>query len=325
MAGLRKWKFILLLTAPAKIQIKFYLYKKWALKQSIKKNSINDILEALGDTPQAEGLHIYISKEDITQSPFPYPFRSDSYTLMIILSGSSKIQFNLLDYTIQSHDIVLISPHTVTHIKEIVSSMSLIAISFTMNFALSHSLNRTDVNAFEFFASKTALSLKLKEAEIENLVKLSLLLHEKNTTVSPFYGKELLTHSFNLLMYQVAEIYSERYAETVTKMTRKEELTSKFLKLLEENFKKERKVQFYSDTLNLTAAHLSKILKEVSGKTTGELIDAAIITEACILLSNPALTISQISDELNFSDQSFFGKFFKKQIRLSPSEYRRKT
>ncbi|SCY75683.1 AraC-type DNA-binding protein [Flavobacterium anhuiense] len=295
------------------------------MKQSIKRNSINDILEALGDTPQAEGLHIYISKEDITESPFPYPFRSDSYTIMIILSGRSKIQFNLLDYTIEAHDIVLISPHTVTHVKEIEKSMSLIAISFTMNFAINHTLNRTDITAFEFFASKTALSLRLKKTEIESLIKLTDLLYEKNTIVSPFYGKELLIHSFNLLMFQVAEIYSEKYASNVTKMNRKEELASKFIKLLEENFKKERKVQFYSDTLNLTAAHLSKILKEVSGKTAGELIDAAIITEACILLSNPVLSISQISDELNFSDQSFFGKFFKKHLQLSPSEYRRKT
>ncbi|MFG4003303.1 AraC family transcriptional regulator [Flavobacterium aquidurense] len=295
------------------------------MKENIKKNSINDILEALGDIPQAEGLHIYINKENIIENPFPYPFRSDSYTIMIILSGSSKIQFNLIDYTLQANDIILTSPHTVTHIKEIESSVSLIGINFTMNFALSHSLNRTDVSAFEFFASKTALSLKLKESEVSILSKLTELLHEKNTTKSTFYSKEILAHSFNLLMYQVAAIYSERYATTITKMTRKEELTSKFIKLLEENFKKERKVQFYSDLLNLTAAHLSKILKEVSGKTTGELIDAVVITEACILLANPALSISQISDELNFSDQSFFGKFFKKHIGLSPSEYRRKT
>lgn len=295
------------------------------MKENIKKNSITDILEALGDDPQAEGLHIYISKENITENPFPYPFRSDSYTIMLILSGSSKIQFNLMDYKLQANDIVLISPHTVTHIREIESSMSIIGITFTLNFALIHSLNRNDVNAFEFFASKTALSLNLNDEEVTGLVKLTHLLHEKNTTVSPFYGKELLAHSFNLLMYQVAALYRERYDEIITKMTRKEELTSKFIKLLEENFKKERKVQFYSDTLNMTSGHLSKILKEITGRTTGELIDAAIITEACILLANPTLSISQISDELNFSDQSFFGKFFKKHILLSPSEYRKKA
>ena len=133
------------------------------MKENIKRNSITDILEALGDDPQAEGLHIYISKEDITENPFPYPFRSDSYTIMIILSGSAKIQFNLMDYKLQADDIVLISPHTVTHVIEIESRMSLIGITFTLNFALSHSINRNEVNAFEFFASKTVLNLKLKK------------------------------------------------------------------------------------------------------------------------------------------------------------------
>lgn len=295
------------------------------MKEKIKKNSITDILEALGDKPQGEGLHIYISKEDITENPFPYPFRSDSYTIMIILSGSAKIQFNLMDYSLKADDIVLISPHTVTHVREIQSSISLIGITFTLNFALAHSVNRIEVDAFEFFASRNALHLNLEKEEIGRLVKLTELLHEKNAAPSRFYGKEHLLHSFNLLMYEVAGLYRQRYDGIITKMTRKEELTSKFIRLLEENFKKERKVHFYSDTLHMTAGHLSKILKEVSGRTTGELIDAAVITEACILLANPTLSISQISDELNFSDQSFFGKFFKKHIRLSPSEYRKKT
>jgi len=306
-------------------EINFYLYEKLSLKEIIKRNSITDILEALGDTPQAEELHIYLSREGISENPFPYPFRSDSYTILIVLSGSAKVRFNLMDYKLQADDIVLISPQTVTHVVEIETSVSIIGITFTLNFALSHSPNKTEANAFEFFASRAALSLKLKEEEVADLVKLANLLHEKNTRASPFYGRELLMHSFNLLMYQVASIYRERYDEIITKMTRKEELASKFMQLLQGNFKEHRKVQFYADALHMSSGHLSKILKEVSSRTTGELIDAAVITEACILLGNPTLSVSQISDELHFSDQSFFGKFFKKHIRLSPSEYRKKT
>jgi len=47
--------------------------------------------------------------------------------------------------------------------------------------------------------------------------------------------------------------------------------------------------------------------------------------EAKLLLETPRLTISQIAENLNFSDQSFFGKFFKKQVGLSPSSYRTKN
>jgi AraC-like DNA-binding protein len=47
------------------------------------------------------------------------------------------------------------------------------------------------------------------------------------------------------------------------------------------------------------------------------------MTEAKILLRNPSLSIQQIADQLNFSDQSSFGKFFKKHHRMSPLEYRK--
>ncbi|WP_031453348.1 hypothetical protein [Flavobacterium chungangense] len=60
------------------------------MKEIIKKNSITDILEALGEKPQADELYICISNENISENPFPYPFDTDSYNIMIILSGSAK-------------------------------------------------------------------------------------------------------------------------------------------------------------------------------------------------------------------------------------------
>jgi AraC-like DNA-binding protein len=293
-------------------------------KINIKRHSINDTLKALGDIPQSEGLHIYLNKDEIFESPFPYPFRSESYTILLIVSGGMTMQFNLLKYNLQTADMVVISPQTITHILEIENSVTIIGVSFTLNFALNNSINKNEMDAFDFFASKTVPYFKLKNEEVSSILNLTELLHKKNTQINPFFGKELLKHSFNLFMYEIASIYRKNFSEIKTKMTRKEELTSKFYKLLEENFIKERKVQFYSDALFMTAGHLSKTLKEVSGKTTGELIDAVVITEACILLSNPSLSIAQIAEELNFSDQSFFGKFFKKHMQLSPSEYRKK-
>ena len=97
------------------------------------------------------------------------------------------------------------------------------------------------------------------------------------------------------------------------------------LLILNENFKTERSVQFYADTLYMTSGHLSKVLKQVSGKTAGQLIDDAVIMEAKILLAAPELTVAQVANELQFSDQSFFGKYFKKHTGLPPSKFRRQA
>ena len=134
---------------------------------------------------------------------------------------------------------------------------------------------------------------------------------------------EIMMHSFGLLLYHYGAIFKREYPNLEANLSRQQELTLRFLTILNDNFKNERTVTFYADTMCLTSGHLSKVLKEVSGKTAGQLIDDTVIMEAKLLLSNPLLSISQIADELKFCDQSFFGKYFKKNTGLSPSKFRK--
>ena len=64
-------------------------------------------------------------------------------------------------------------------------------------------------------------------------------------------------------------------------------------------------------------------MKSFSGKTVNQWISEALIRESEILLRNPDLTIQQVADMLNFSDQSSFGKFFKKHRDISPLAFKR--
>jgi AraC-like DNA-binding protein len=74
-----------------------------------------------------------------------------------------------------------------------------------------------------------------------------------------------------------------------------------------------------------TASNLSRIMKAFSGKTAVKWINDVLVTEAKILLRKPGATVQQIADELNFGDQSSFGKFFKKHTGLTPREYRKQA
>ena len=88
--------------------------------------------------------------------------------------------------------------------------------------------------------------------------------------------------------------------------------------------KQERSVNYYAKELFLTPKHLSSVVKEVSGKTAGEWIDNFVLFEAKSLLRSSQKNIQEIADELNFANQSFFGKYFKHYTGMSPKEYRRK-
>jgi len=293
---------------------------------SIKKHTISDIIKILGDSPQNDGLHIHISKNKFQDIPLSYPFRSDNYAFIMVVSGSFKIQLNLMSYTIESNEMIAIKPQTVSHTLEMSSDLEIITISFTVDFILRNSINQMELNAFDFFTSSQGISkLKLAKNEMDTAVGLSRLLEKNNSIDSPnaFFREEIIHYSFGLLMYHFAAIYRKIYPNLEADLTRQEELTLRFLTILNENLKKERSVLFYADVLCVTSGHLTKVLKKVSGKTAHQLIDDAVIMESKILLGNPALSIAEVTQELKFSDQSFFGKYFKKHTGFSPTEFRK--
>jgi len=290
----------------------------------IKRLTVNDFLEILGEEPQTKGLFVYISegKEEI---PFTFPFKSPDYSLMFILKGKVQLQINLIKHTLNKSETISLSPKDVIQILDMSPDLQFVNISFSTDFILESFLSKTGVEAFDYFTVNNSPKLKLTQQEGETLLMLSKLLRDFNKLQNAIFKKEIVRNTFGTIMYSFAELFKRHYPNMKVELTRQEELAVRFWNILEENSTSERTVQFYADSLSVTTGHLSKTLKKVTGKTTSQLIDDAVIMEARLLLNNPQLSIAQIAEELNFSDQSFFGKYFKKHIGLSPSEYRKEN
>ena len=101
-------------------------------------------------------------------------------------------------------------------------------------------------------------------------------------------------------------------------------LMQQFIREVQIYYKQERKVLFYAKRLHLSSGYLSTIVKKVSGKTATEWIDNYVILEAKAMLKSRKMNIQQVSNELNFPSQSFFGKYFKRHTGMSPKEYKEK-
>jgi len=104
--------------------------------------------------------------------------------------------------------------------------------------------------------------------------------------------------------------------------SKQEVLVENFINHVHKNYNQQRGVEFYTDKLALTPKYLSKVIKDNTGMTAPEWIDNYVTLEAKALLKSTNMTIQQIGDELNFPSQSFFGKYFKRQVGVSPKEYR---
>ena len=109
-----------------------------------------------------------------------------------------------------------------------------------------------------------------------------------------------------------------------------ERISSLFVELLERQFPIEstqqrlslRTAKDYADRLAVHVNHLNKVLKEITGSTTTDIISKRIIQEAKILLKQTNWNISEISYALGFEDLANFSNFFKKQTTLTPVAFR---
>ena len=99
-------------------------------------------------------------------------------------------------------------------------------------------------------------------------------------------------------------------------------LYERFRHLIEDHCMKEREVQFYANQLNITAKYLNAISKQNSGITASEWIQRFAKERIVLLLQNENLNIAEISDEMGFSSRSFFTRYVKKVLGVTPSEYR---
>ena len=98
---------------------------------------------------------------------------------------------------------------------------------------------------------------------------------------------------------------------------------ARFVLAVGQHYRTHREVRFYSDALCISPKYLSTIVKSVSGRTPGEWIESYVTMEAKMLLSTTDLSIQEISSQLNFPNQSFFGKYFRHQTGLAPSAFRK--
>jgi AraC-like DNA-binding protein len=106
------------------------------------------------------------------------------------------------------------------------------------------------------------------------------------------------------------------------KIPLKNNVIERFIELVEEHYREERLIGFYADKLCITPKYLSKLVKENTGRSAGEWIENHVILEARALLQSSDMTIQQIAASLNFPNQSFFGKYFKRATGISPKQYR---
>jgi len=162
---------------------------------------------------------------------------------------------------------------------------------------------------------------------------LSFQIEKENAVIADELTSEMDELKLKLIHYQtlsigkvfayiVLEMLLDTIGTTTSRVTRKDEIVRLFLQLMQENYPTHRDVAFYAEKLFLTTRYLSVLVKEKSGKSPQKWIAERVINHAKQRLAYTNTSIKEIAQELNFGNQSFFGKYFKQHTGISPKEFR---
>lgn len=262
--------------------------------------------------------------DEMAEIPIPRePRRMQCLLLAMCLQGTAHYFVDSVEHTVEAGDLIIVNRGRVTYnctfspdchgigilidydfFKEIIKSVHELSSLFL--FARNHPVFRLPKTRADFIR-ETFFRIKAKIDEPENHFRL-----------------EMVQSLFLTMVYELSNVIYSVQSQNDELHTRAEEIFTKFILLVERNFRSERRVGWYSQQLCISAKYLSETVKAVSKRTPNDWIDSYVTMELQMLLRNTQKSIKEITQELHFSNQSFLGKYFKEHTGMSPSEYRKR-
>ena len=237
----------------------------------------------------------------------------------VCMEGNITATINLIDYKITKNDLVTLLPGSIIQFKERTEKVKLSFIGFS-----SECLERINlITKFSRSLSKihempcVSISSDIASYFNDYFALISRITYNEEIHLT-YELIEAIMHSVTIGVDSVYRSISEIVAPT----TRKEEICRELVQLITENYTQERKAQFYADKLGISLQHLSTTVKQVTGKNVLNIISDVVIMDAKAKLKSSTMTIQEVAYSLNFPNASFFGKYFKRHVGMTPLDFR---
>ena len=273
-----------------------------------------------GEIVLSDNMEIPFSEplEQLPQNDFPV--QAGMSMVLFCLQGELHVRISLKEYTLRPDMFCVIITGMIFEVLSISNDFRGFMIATRTNF-MPVTEKTTQVMSF-YKCLQSRHCFVLEEKEVMAFVG---VYHSIKATLQELdhpYRIPMLQSYVQILYYRMLPIVlKEEESRSKYSHTRQGEIFQRFIGEVEKHYRKERSVKFYADLLCISPKYLSTVIYKISQQLAGEWIDAYVILEAKTLLKSGRLTIQQISEQLNFSNQSFFGKFFKRCAGMSPKEY----
>ena len=292
-----------------------------SLRELVKKSPVFKV-----DGPNCDFAFAELSYDN-QSNLFQHPCRFDGFLTVICLEGGLSIQLNLQSYSLERQMVFFCGPGSIIQFRipegqAGPTHLYIAAISDNFVQDLAKDSMKLYNNSKALFEEPF---MKLGEKDFATLVGYNEVMDRLlDTGISEW--RDAIRSLLASMMHFLRSFWRNRQAqreEVPVHSPRAQAMVDRFIQLVTEHHMTEHYLAFYASKLGITPKYLSKLVREVTGRSAPEWVDSFLVLEAKNMLKYSNLTIKEIVYKMRFPDQSSFYKFFKLHTGMIPSEYRK--
>ena len=250
-----------------------------------------------------------------------FPVRLKCEVFVLCIEGTVEATLNLNKIQVYPHSLVTLPPGSIFQVNSIEGELKIYILGFSSQYIDENQHSHFLLDTMYHTLGKPVCSLNEKGVQIaESYFKLMIDLYENLPDKAK---KEVAFNLYSDIHKGISLLYQSISNERAN-LSKSEMICRNFGQLVIQHYQNNRNVSWYAEKLGISHAHLCTIVKQITGHTCVEIIASMVIMDAKSQLKSTNLSIQEISDSLNFANMSFFGKYFKRNVGMSPLEYRNK-
>ena len=261
--------------------------------------------------------------DDMRKTPIPVgPRRMTFIFVALCTAGSTRYTIDGREMEVKKNDLMFVSERHVVENLSMSDDIQGISMVMSMNFYYETVRNVGGMLSMLIFAKDHPV-VSLTDRETRVFTGYFRLLKAKTAETENPFRRNVVQALVLAMFYDLCGVTSRLQTGSDGPKLRAEVIFSTFIKLVEANFCRERRVAWYAEKMCITPKYLAETVRQVSKSTPNEWIDKYVTFELRLRLKNSTKSIKEIAADMNFPNQSFLGKYFKEHVGQSPSAYRR--
>lgn len=279
--------------------------------------TLGQILQVTDNLDRTFDMEMDVRKEHFLSH---FPMKMSAACMVIVFKGSVKFSVNFRDFVASENSCLIVTEGTIVENVLFEEGSRIIFLAFSQK-ELSGPNVPSQRNLYRFYALQVAI-VKLLPLHLEMMKTAYDMLRTVMSDPSFGVNREGTAFSCLALMANIIMQVSANQPELSNKTTRRDEIVARFLQCVADNYRTHRELSFYANQLCLSLKYMSHVVFEQTGRHPTQWIKDYVILDAKTMLRSRRYTVQQVADELNFPNQSFFGKYFKEAVGVSPKKWK---